>query len=867
MKCYKLVGLLVLLAVGSGLANPALGQADVGDSVARGQELYEQRNLSSARQLFETVLEVDSDNERSLYFLAQIARTQGDTQEAVEYFRRFADRSPEEFRHYSPVEAYRLVGEYLTRRDLYREALDVMARAEGLSLAEAQEEELEEWRRRARSGLESQERRDLREAFRDHVEHVNRVRREEGARAALDLLTNEEERFGELEEYRELRGSLEQRVELNSWRDEALQVDRTASADRMSALIERGEEYLEHDRDEFRERTRPVLETLYSVRGLRAYEEGEPEEARTWFERAEELESPPSSDRLHAMASLAYDEGDYRQAMNHLERLEERDPDYEVDASLAWILWLRTSGWSLFFPLVLLGLLGVAGYFGWPYLGRRLTTNPAQRFGTYLLSKGYPNLAATVFGWFCNVDGMKRHHVMNWQQALRQTDRTERLGEVLEQAHEHDLLLPDGIVDYAWYTREQEGDEAARPLLEDATEHWGELNPSRRARLAKVLSRILVDQGKQDQAFRVLHRLQKEQPPDSPLVQRLVRMAANVDRWDEWFDLGTSWLSAVKESYVQTDYQIGYSEDQREEDNELKDPASIARYLHELYRENRKVSLEEESIERVEFLLELIKTYRQDKEPIRKMLSTLVEKPLSDDKLLRYGKQLADLLREQKKIDQATRLYNQLHDRFPDDRTLKEDLADVFLDLDQRENALTLYRELLTGQSDHITARQGIQRIGERYENEGDYRKAEECYQFILNNSHVKKPNTLFRMAMAVYRQGRVEQALNRLQEIDQGDEEFQVKVITFVLRCMVELEKYDEAASRARDLDLDNPGLKPEVRRALRYWVARTHEGLEEYQTAMDHYQKITASDGEYADVTKRVERLENREGVQKGE
>lgn len=815
----------------------------------------------TAVQRYQDLLEVVPGHEGALYRLARINDQAGNSESALEYYREFIDRNPGDFSYVPVARAYREVAEFLYDQGNYEEVLEVLEPVKGIGLGEEAKDNFDSLRTRAKQAIERQKRQKRKEKLEAHLEETRQVIEDENDSAALELLRTEADQFGDLSGYQDMEQRLQNRIQFRQWQKQAATADESLSADQLDQLIKQGEQF--SNLEEFEQKVQALLGNLYSLRGLQALEQGQASEARTWFQQAEQRERAPNLDRLHAMARLAYQDGNYREAQEYLIQIRTADPGYTINSTLSWMVFFRTTLtdwiWWLGTVAVITGLLFLPIYLLGTGYTKRWTTDRGQQLGTYLLSQEWPGVAVTTYNWLCRVEDMEQQHLMNWIQALRATDHEEKLGEVLEQAHEQGLLPADGVVDFAWYKRDHEGDEAARPLLEDALDHWDDLNESRRARLAQVLSEILFEEGEKEQAFEVLLKLQDDQEPDSDLVQQLVRMSAELGRWDEWHQLGKDWLEEIKSGYIQADYQIGYSDEEQE--GGLEDPGSVSKFLHDLYKDHREVPPEEEEVERLEFVLQLVETYQQQRDEVRRLLEHLVQKSLPDDKLREYGRRLAGLMDQDGEVQQATGLLEQLHQRFSNDNDLKEELAQKYLDLDRRNEAFSLFSDLLTGQSDHVTARQGIQGLGQRYESDDDYETAEELYRFILNNSHVKKPDTLFRLAMSLYQQDKVEEALNQLQQINQGGEEFQAQVRSFILRCLVNLEMYDTAVSRLNEIEIENSALDVDLRQNLRYWAGRAHEGMGNQEQAIDHYQSIVAQNMDYADVKARIERLKEQE------
>jgi tetratricopeptide (TPR) repeat protein len=829
--------------------------AAASDLIETGLDHLKNGELDQSREKLLLALEQNPDNERALYYLSLIAQRRGKDKKAFEYFNRLARRSPDEFKHFIPREVYQFTGILAHQIGEHRRAMELLEKAQKVAESESVYQQLEGWRQRARSAYLRQLGRKKEERLQNILKTSEEYLKQNEPRKGLELLLEHREEFkGEVEFDSQIK-KLRLRVQFHNWLQESEQVSGETSASELENLIERGTGLLKHEK--LKPQVKPDLARLYYYRGQLYFKNNKFSRARKMFFQALSLESEPEPQTLQALGRSNYQLGDYQEAKENIEKIRELHPEFNLDRRLRRAIWWQTEGYTwLYVGILVVVVLSLASFFLYNWnLFNRLGVGLGKLF--YFL--GWEQSALSVFQHLCEVEEVDEKSFKIWFELLSRRAKKKQVLELLRAREEINELPTRLRLEYAYLLRECEEIVEATQIFEECLSEWEKLDKKQRIKLTGNLSKIYLRQNNEPRAFDVLEMLLAEKPSDSQLNRRLLKLAASLDYWEKYMQLGRRWFDAVSRRYIQKTHRRGYTTS--EEKEELNDPPSIADFLLSVYSEQAEVSLSEQPVKMLEFLLELSTELPGKNDLSRRLLEELLRRDLPDRTIADYLSRLAVLYEKNNDYQKAIDVYKRLRQLKSSNLAVLEKLGKVYLQAEKRAEAQRVFEEVFEIQRDNATAASGLKELGRRYETEENFEKAARAYRLIINNSHFQKTQIQYRLGVCLFRQDKYEEALSVFQKIKQGDELLKARIVLYMSRCLLGMGHYDVALERISEVDPKNNAFPSRLRREIHYWRGRAQEAASRAESALEHYRKILASDVEFRDVSERIDRLREKE------
>jgi tetratricopeptide (TPR) repeat protein len=868
---------------------PSPGFAQDTDPFSRANQLIEAGELDRADSILRSVLREDTGNERALGYLIRVARDRARRERLYDLYRRLADRSPDQFEYYQAFDVFYNAGKLGYQMGDYAYSLTQLNRAQS-QLSEDQaglREQIEGWKLRARSAQQQLEGAERREQLRSLTRRV--VARLSGSRfqSARKLLDQQRDVFGGEEAYATLSELVSYYRGLNEWQVAVSDLEDPAKQATLDRLIDTGQRFyrsryhdsmvgtlpdgsvrntLRETHDRLRSRTvEPYLARLFRENGRRDFRRGQHEEALNNFLKARSFQSDQLDRSFRAsvlvwLARTKYKLGRMVEARSHLEELRRDYPGTSVPASLDWSIWAYNQGPGILYTLVLL----VGGTALVLYLIPRFASRGLTYLGQFLGQRAYHQDWISTSFWmyqlFCDPSIMDPDELKRFLSVARRTNHGDRRLELLEMGYESDRLEPADVVEYGRLLRSR-SPEKSKEVLESALSDWNELPPGPRAKLARVLSGIYLEEGRREQGYKLLRKLLDQEDGNSKILRKLTRLASSLGRWEEWLSLGQRWHRSVSDTFVQSSQRRVIGETKEETD--LADPERIASELLDQYDDQRELDLAEEQTEVIEFLIEMLEEAGKGDTALAGLLEERVDRGMESGEDKQYARELADLYLREDRPEGALELLESLREAHPRDLDVLTQLGSLYVDQDDRERAYDVYVDILGIQNDNVEARSQLQRLGRRFEDENEFEEAEKYYRAILEHSSFQQPEVQLRLGAVLYKQDRTEEALSVFQQINQGEIEFKAKIVGHIGRCLVDLDMHDVAVDRLNEIDLEDGSVPTQTRRTLYYWRGRAREGAGDQQGALEDYRQIMAGDVNFRDVSERVDQLREQVDV----
>ncbi|MFB6355269.1 MAG: tetratricopeptide repeat protein [bacterium] len=885
MKSWIKVFLVVLLVT----VVPNAGFTADTPPLQRGLNALEDGRTQRAIKYMETVLDKDPLNETALAELGNIYLQREKPSKAFKYYSRLSQLPPDKITKYRAYEVYYTTAKLAHQLDRYARTIQLINRAQSILDPSMDgykrlKEQMEGWKDKARADqlrLKGQKRK---QQIRSIFNRTARLILNKKFGKARQFLNRQNRILDDVSSATDVRSMISTFSAMDQWINTVESIDTSVSDQRLMSLIKQGEKapppneltlnvsYWDKDTiseihemysSMWEEQFRPGLGRVYGKLGLRKLDQSNYSSSRNYLARAQALLNPPPGSVLYGLARTHYHLQNYKRASRTLHELDVHYPDHPDRLNLGLKIWIYSNwvAWSGVFFAILIGL-GVLLYL-FPIFLPALLNGIGEFIGNSLYNRDLYTPAGYTYRMLCNPSRMSDTGFRHWVEALKRMNTPEKAVSILKTRHEEGDLGPHLHVEYGNFLYKANRYEQARQVLDSAMDKRKGLTQKSEERALRHLVQAELETNHVEDAYRWINELLELRPDDFNLLKQAVRLATQLNQWDDWQEHGNQWFDATSEQFTQRTHRRGYSE----EDEQLDDPESIANFLLEEYKKRRDVDFSEEPPYRLEFLYKLSKEASLNDEQRISLLEALLENELGDRSFKRYAQELGDLLEENGYTQRAIEQYEEIRDRFPEDLKALETLGSLYVDQDQREKAIETFEKLFQVQRDNVQARDQLFKLGRLYEEEKKFTKAEDCYRTILDNSHFQKPEIQLRLGICQYKEGNPRDALSTFQRIKQGDTEFRARLMTFIGRCLVELEMYDAAVSRINELDLNDAGIPNDTKRHLRYWRGRGFEGSGDDESALDDYRHILASDVEFMDVSDRVDRLQGMTGEQGNE
>ncbi|MGM0381129.1 MAG: tetratricopeptide repeat protein [bacterium] len=843
---FCIFSLLVLIPFAASASEPAKG-----DLIDSGLARMEAGEYEQALHYFETVLEENPDDERALAYTSRVLQQMDRRAEAFEYYNRLARREPEEFDYFIPREVYRFSAILAYQVGRYGRSQELFDRALKLAEDETEKEQLRGWRQRASSAQLREQGEKQEEALEKLLRSADQLLTDNKTEQALELLEANRANFDEFERFREKIKQLQKIVDFKNWQEQVEQIDYEVKEKRLDSLIKNGKEF--YSQKDFEEQAASYLSRLFFIQAQKNLEAGKYSSARESLFTVFSLVEKPPPEAYQELIRAHYLLGEYERVKERRIELQKNYPEFTLDNRLQWKLWWAKYGSWLGGVTVFIAIFALFFLVLVPLFGRRISNLVGEKVAGWFYGAGKEKIALFIYNLFCSPVYVSEENLKNWVRLLKNRD-SQKLFKILQKRAAGGELPPLAGIEYGLLLADNNQTERAINQLKKVAEQWSELKKEQKIRTGIRLSEMLLKNHSPAEALRWLSRTRKETPLNEEINSKIIKLAAQLDRWQEWKKNGKAWLDNVRSGYVQQTQRRGLTTET--EKDSLKDPQSISQFLLEIYDKRREVKLEEESTEILNFLYSCLEDLT-DYDRQEKLLKELVERDLPGNKRQEYLEELGDLFVDREKTREAIKYYRKLIELEPDDFRVLEKLGRLYVKVDEREHAIDCFEKVFDFEKDNPGAARGLQQIARRYEEDGAYSSAARTYRLILDNSYFEKAEIQFRYGVNLYRVGEAKEALSVFQKIEQGDEVFRARVLVFIARCLNGMDSPGVALSRLKEVDPDNQAFPVDLRLSLHYWYGRSLEGSGNKSEALSHYREIMATDVDYRDVAARIEDL----------
>ena len=363
MKSFPRITRVSILIVFVLLSGPLFGQTF---SEERVEEYLENGHLSRADSYLQSVLNKDPSHERALGYMIEISKKRNKTRDVYRYYRRLADRTPEQFKIYSPDDVYYHTGILAFHRGEYARSIWYLNRAQR-QLGPRQvslRERMQGWILRARSAqdrLMRKQRTKQRERIADTLGQMIADQNWEQARHFLEVQSDSIKNKNFL---RSLEDSLALFQRIRSWHQFTKSLPETSSTEKLVENIRRGQKWLdasgtrplslfvENNRKDLQgtfnqiseKWIRPGLRRLTQRLGRIHFEQGNYKKALNPLLRAHNLSSKAHPEILETLSRVHYRLAQYPEARHYFTLWQQKASGAEIDRYLGWKIWFFHRG-------------------------------------------------------------------------------------------------------------------------------------------------------------------------------------------------------------------------------------------------------------------------------------------------------------------------------------------------------------------------------------------------------------------------------------------------------------------------------------------------------------------------------------------
>ncbi|WP_175614741.1 tetratricopeptide repeat protein [Piscibacillus halophilus] len=213
---------------------------------------------------------------------------------------------------------------------------------------------------------------------------------------------------------------------------------------------------------------------------------------------------------------------------------------------------------------------------------------------------------------------------------------------------------------------------------------------------------------------------------------------------------------------------------------------------------------------------------------------------------------VAELLQQWGFLDEARRLFEELHRTYPDDHQIKFQLADIYIDLEMDTEALDLIESIEPDDPDYINA---LMILADIYQSQGLNEVAE---QKLLQAKELQPDNYLidFGIAELAFHNGEFHKALDHYEKIQSHEGEFPlVSIHERLAECYASVGKWENALTFYQELELKEPD------QLFKYGY--TAFQLERYDISIKAWNDLIDLDPDYTSVYPYLAKAYEEEGV----